>query len=84
MLKPVEPEEKHTFGMYLEKQWYLLKAKKGTFNENDIIEQLDVSILQNNLLKPILGIDNPRTSDRIEFIGGVRGLEELEKEQIQI
>jgi uncharacterized protein (DUF1015 family) len=77
--KPVEPEEKHTFGMYLEKQWYLLKAKKGTFNENDIIEQLDVSILQNNLLKPILGIDNPRTSDRIEFIGGVRGLEELEK-----
>lgn len=77
--KPVEPEEKHTFGMYLEKQWYLLKAKKGTFNENDIIEQLDVSILQNNLLNPILGIDNPRTSDRIEFIGGVRGLEELEK-----
>lgn len=76
---PVEPKEKHTFGMYLEKQWYLLKAKEGSFNEKDIIEQLDVSILQNNLLKPILGIDNPRTSNRIEFIGGVRGLEELER-----
>jgi len=76
---PVEPKEKHTFGMYLEKQWYLLRAKEGTFDEEDIISQLDVSILQNNLLRPILGIDDPRTSNRIEFIGGVRGLEELER-----
>jgi len=78
-LERVKPKEKHTFGMYLDKKWYLLKSKKGTFDKKDIIGSLDVSILQNNLLKEVLGIDDPRTSDRIEFIGGVRGLEELEK-----
>lgn len=78
-LERVKPKEKHTFGMYLDKRWYLLKSKEGTFNKEDIVESLDVSILQNNLLKDILGIKDPRTSDRIEFIGGVRGLEELEK-----
>lgn len=75
----VKPNKKHTFGMYLEKEWYLLEAKDGTYNINDPVEQLDVSILQNNLLNPILGIDDPRKSKRIAFIGGVRGLEELEK-----
>ncbi|MDU1314731.1 MAG: DUF1015 family protein [Clostridium septicum] len=75
----VKPNKKHTFGMYLEKKWYLLEAKGGTYNINDPVEQLDVSILQNNLLNPILGIDDPRKSKRIAFIGGVRGLEELEK-----
>ncbi|MDZ7543024.1 DUF1015 family protein, partial [Clostridium perfringens] len=75
----VRPKEKHTFGMYLEKQWYLLEAKEGIFNPQDPVDQLDVSILQNNLLWPILGIDDPRKSKRIEFIGGVRGLKELER-----
>lgn len=75
----VKPKEKHTFGMYLENQWYLLKAKKGIFNPEDPVDRLDVSILQNNLLRPILGIDDPRKSKRIKFIGGIRGLNELER-----
>ena len=75
----VKPKEKHTFGMYLENQWYLLKAKKGIFNPEDPVDRLDVSILQNNLLRPILGIDDPRKSKRIKFIGGIRGLKELER-----
>lgn len=75
----VKPKEKHTFGMYLEDQWYLLKAKNGIFNPDDPVDRLDVSILQNSLLKPILGIDDPRKSKRIKFIGGIRGLNELER-----
>lgn len=75
----VKPKEKHTFGMYLEKQWYLLEARNGIFNPDDPVDQLDVSILQNNLLKPILGIDDPRKSKRIKFVGGIRGLRELER-----
>ena len=71
------PQEKHTAGMYLDKKWYLIKAKKGTFDPNDPVDNLDVSILQKNVLTPILGIDDPRTSDRISFVGGIRGLEEL-------
>ena len=77
--KAATPEEKHSFLMYYKKQWYKLRAKEGTFDENDPVGQLDVSILQNNLLAPILGIDNPKTSDRIDFIGGIRGLSELER-----
>lgn len=75
----VKPKEKHTFGMYLEKQLYLLKAKSEIFNPEDPVDRLDVSILQNNLLRPILGIDDPRKSKRIKFIGGIRGLNELER-----
>lgn len=75
----VKPKGKHTFGMYLEDQWYLLKAKNGIFNPDDPVDRLDVSILQNSLLKPILGIDDPRKSKRIKFIGGIRGLNELER-----
>lgn len=71
--------EKHTFGMYLSGQWWLLTAKPGTFDEKDVVAQLDVSILQNNLLTPILGIGDPRTDKRIDFIGGIRGLGELER-----
>ena len=78
-LERVKPKEKHTFGMYLDKKWYLLKSKEESFDEKDIVGSLDVSILQNNLLKEVLGIGDPRTSDRIKFVGGVRGLEELEK-----
>ncbi|WP_294372640.1 DUF1015 domain-containing protein [uncultured Clostridium sp.] len=76
---PIKPYKKHTFGMDLEGEWYLLEAKPGSFNEFDAIEQLDVAILQNNVLTPILGIEDVRTSDRIDFIGGIRGIKELEK-----
>lgn len=76
---PVKPTKKHTFGMYMNNTWYELEAKEGTFNEEDPMDRLDVSILQNNLLSPILGIYDPTKSDRIEFIGGIRGIKELEK-----
>jgi len=76
---PYKPEEKHTFGMFLQGKWFKLKAKPGTYDENDEVNSLDVSILQNNLLAPILGIGDPRLDKRIDFIGGIRGLDELEK-----
>lgn len=76
---PYKPEEKHTFGLYIEGRWYKLTAKNGTFDPNDPVSQLDVSILQNNLISPILGIDDPRTDKKIDFVGGIRGLEELER-----
>ncbi len=75
----VKPSEKHTFGMYVDKKWYLLKAKDGIYNAEDPIDSLDVAILQNNVLTPILGIEDVRTSDRIDFIGGIRGIGELER-----
>jgi uncharacterized protein (DUF1015 family) len=65
--------------MYLDNKWYKLTVKAGTFDQEDVVERLDVSILQNNLLSPVLGIKDPCTDKRIEFIGGIRGLEELEK-----
>ncbi len=74
-----KPENAHTFGMLLGGKWYKLTAKEGTFNANDPVEALDVSILQNNLISPILGIDDPRTDKRIDFVGGIRGLGELER-----
>ena len=74
-----KPSEKHTFGMYLDGSWYKLTAKAGTYNENDPVDRLDVSIMQNNLLDPILGIKDPRTDKRIDFVGGIRGLKELER-----
>jgi len=73
------PETRHTFGMYLNNCWYKLTAKPGTFNKDDAVDSLDVSILQNNLLIPILEIEDPRIDQRIKFVGGIRGLEELEK-----
>jgi uncharacterized protein (DUF1015 family) len=73
------PEEKHTFGMYMAGKWYRLTAKSGTFDEENPVEQLDVSILQKNLLTPVLAIGDPRTDKRIDFIGGIRGLGELER-----
>ena len=72
------PKKLHTFGMYLNKKWYMLTAKPELII-NDPIEALDVSILQKQLLFPILGIDDPRTNKRIDFIGGIRGLKELER-----
>lgn len=76
---PYSPHEKHTFGMYFDKEWYSLKAKKEIIDESNPVARLDVSILQNNLLKPILGIKDPKNDDRIDFIGGIRGLTELER-----
>ncbi|MGG7079433.1 DUF1015 domain-containing protein [Clostridium sardiniense] len=74
-----KPTKKHTFGMYLDNEWFILEAKKDSFDENDPIERLDVSILQKNLLEKVLNIKDVRTSDRIDFIGGIRGIKELER-----
>ena len=71
------PNEPHSFGMYLNHNWYKLSIKENTFS-NDPIGVLDITILQNNLLQPILGIGDQRTDKRIDFIGGIRGLSELE------
>ena len=76
---PYHPESRHSFGMYLNGKWYRLAAKAGSFPEDDPVKSLDISILQNNLLSPILGIGDPRTDDRIDFVGGIRGLEELSR-----
>lgn len=76
--EPYKPMTRATFGMFLDGTWYKLTAKDGIYDENDPVDRLDVSILQNNLLDPILGIDDPRTNNRIDFIGGIRGLKELE------
>ena len=75
----VKPSKKHTFGMFIDEEWYLLKAKEGIYDKEDPIDSLDVAILQNNVLTPILGIEDVRTSDRIDFIGGIRGIDELER-----
>ena len=76
--KPYAPERKGEFGMYLEDNWYRLVAKPGILSD-DPVEGLDVSILQEYLLAPVLGIGDPRTDKRIDFIGGIRGLKELER-----
>ena len=75
---PVSSEKKGLFGMYLENQWYELKVHEKWLID-DPVEGLDSSILQNALLKPILGIEDPRTDSRIDFVGGIRGVEELER-----
>jgi len=76
---PYHPEGRHFFGMFLDGNWHKLRARRGTFNEKDPVLSLDVEILQRNLLAPILGIKDPRRDHRVEFIGGIRGLEELER-----
>ncbi len=72
------PEALHNFGLYINKQWYKLIAREGTYSE-DPIGILDITILQNNILDPLLNIKDQRTDTRIDFVGGIRGLEELEK-----
>lgn len=72
--KPAAP---HEFGMYLTGKWYRLTARSGSFDEGDPVRSLDVAILQDSLLAPFLGIGDPRADERIEFVGGIRGLEEL-------
>ena len=76
--RPYKPLKKSEFGMYLGNQWYILEAKAGSFPAEDAVKSLDVSILQENLLHPLLGIEDPRTDKRIHFVGGIRGLKELE------
>ena len=76
--EPVDPKELHEFGMYLEGNWYHLTAIKGTYTD-DPIGVLDVTILSNNVLEKLLGIADQRTDKRIDFVGGIRGLKELEK-----
>ena len=76
--KAFSPARLHEIGMYLNKQWYRLTAHENSYTE-DPIGVLDISILQNNLLDPVLGIKDQRTDKRIDFIGGIRGLQELEK-----
>ena len=76
--EPVKPAVLHEFGMYLEDEWYILTSREGTYR-NDPIGVLDVSILQKNVLDKILDIEDPRTDKRLDFVGGIRGLEELEK-----
>ena len=73
-----KPETPHEFGMYLEGQWYKLVSKPGTFT-TDPIGILDVTILSENIIKPLLGIADQRTDKRIDFVGGIRGIGELEK-----
>ena len=78
-----EPKTKNTFSMYIDKEWFVLKPRDSVFAslslEKSVGEKLDASILQNFLLNPILGIADPRTNTRIDFIGGIRGTKELEK-----
>lgn len=77
--QPIRPIKKATFGMYLNQQWYRLAAKEASYDSNDPVKKLDVAILQDNILTPILGVEDPRTDERIDFVGGIRGLEELER-----
>ncbi|NLG04829.1 MAG: DUF1015 domain-containing protein [Clostridia bacterium] len=75
---PYSPSKKGTLGMYLNDQWYGLKIK-AQYCSNDPVEGLDVSILQRELLEPVLNIKDPKTDKRIDFVGGIRGLSELER-----
>jgi uncharacterized protein (DUF1015 family) len=74
-----KPEHTEQFGMYLDKQWYMLSINKDLVPADDPVARLDISLLQNNLIAPLLGVTDPRTDNRIDFVGGIRGLEELEK-----
>jgi uncharacterized protein (DUF1015 family) len=76
--EPVKPSQLHEFGMYLDGKWYILASRKGTYT-NDPIGVLDVTILSNNILDRLLDIKDQRTDKRIDFVGGIRGLSELEK-----
>ena len=73
------PSRLHEFGMYLAGEWYSLVAKPGTYNDHDAIGVLDVTILSEKVLKPLLNIHDLRTDKRIDFVGGMRGLKELER-----
>ncbi|MDH5370870.1 MAG: DUF1015 family protein [Gammaproteobacteria bacterium] len=74
-----KPQKSKEFSMYLKGQWYKLQIKPELIPENDPVASLDISLLQNNLIAPLLGISDPRRDKRIDFVGGIRGLSELEK-----
>ncbi|MEZ5115377.1 MAG: DUF1015 family protein [Candidatus Nanopelagicales bacterium] len=76
---PVEPGQRHEFGVYVAGRWHRLRARDGVMDESDPRARLDVSILQERVLGPMLGIDDPRTDRRIAFVGGIRGTAELER-----
>ena len=76
---PVRPARRHEFGMFYQERWYRLCLKDGIADESDPVKSLDVSLLQEKLLSPVFGIGDPRTDKRIDFVGGIRGLSELEK-----
>ncbi len=75
----IRPSALHQISMYLQGNWYLLQAKPGTYNDNDPIGVLDVTILSQQILEPVLNIRDLRTDKRIDFVGGIRGLGELER-----
>jgi uncharacterized protein (DUF1015 family) len=77
--KDRSPKQLHDFGMYLGGEWYKITIKKGIYNESDPVASLDAAILQEHLLDPVLDIKDPRVDERIKFIGGIRGMDELEK-----
>ena len=77
--KEYRPSHLHEFGMYLEGEWYALTANPGTYDDHDAIGVLDVTILSEKVLKPLLNIHDLRTDKRIDFVGGMRGLKELER-----
>lgn len=76
---PFRPEFNYEFGMYLDKTWYQMDAKQSAINEDDAIASLDISVLSDFILAPLLGIEDQRRDERIDFVGGIRGLEELER-----
>jgi uncharacterized protein (DUF1015 family) len=76
---PAKPAKPGQFGMYLGGQWYTLEIDQDRIPTDDPVARLDISLLQNNLISPLLGVSDPRTDNRIDFVGGIRGLEELEK-----
>ncbi len=76
---PFKPTTTAEFGMYLDKQWYSLQLDESKIPTDDPVASLDVSLLANELIEPLLGISDPRRDERIDFVGGIRGLEGLEK-----
>jgi len=75
----VKPPAVRSYQMYLAGSWYRLRPKSDTFPADDPVRSLDVAVLQDNLLAPVLGIGDPRSDERIDFVGGIRGLEELQR-----
>ncbi len=75
----VDPAEPHTFGMYADGKWYQLKSKAGSFDESSPTGSIDAAVLGANFIAPIMGIENPKTDKRIDFVGGIRGTKELVK-----
>lgn len=78
-VKTFEPQQRHVFGMYMKEKWYRLEPREGSFDPSDPVDSLDVQILLKNLLQPVLGIENPRKDPRIDFVGGIKGVEHLKE-----